>query len=141
MKSTIAVILATIILTIACSEEETFHVASTEAYAFSLDHGWELNANANVEGFKQNEGENGEFTAKLSYFMHLVTPNNDTLFEADYGYIDKHESEEIMGIQIESFLEIDSSFSTGSYKIIFDVTDDYTQQNITAERIFDLTKE
>jgi len=141
MKSTIAVILATIILTIACSEEESFRISSTEAYAFSLEHGWELNANANVDGFKQNEDENGEFSAKLSYFLHLVTPNNDTLFEADYGYIDKHESEEMMGIQIESFMEIDSSFSTGSYKIIFDVTDDYTQKNVTAEKIFDLTKE
>lgn len=141
MKSKIVFILATILMVIACSEEKKFEIASTEAFAFTLDNGWELNALANIDGFTQNENEEGEFSAKLSYYMHLVTPENDTLYEADYGYIDKHETEEIMGIEIESFMEIDSSFIAGSYKIIFEVTDDYTQKHIIAEKVFELTKE
>ena len=123
----------------ACSEEKKFEVTNTEAFAYSLDSGWELNASVNVAGFEQKKGEDDEYSAKLSYSFHLITPESDTLYEADYGFIDKQESEELMDIQIESQLELDSTSVVGLYKIIFEITDDFTGKTISADAEFELT--
>lgn len=132
----LALIIAVIV---SCSEEEKkFEITSSEAFAYSLEDGWELNSTLNVTGFQQNE-EDGEYTAKLSYSLHLVTPESDTIYEADYGYVDKHEKEEIMDIQIDSQIGIDSSYSIGSYEVIFEITDDYSMKTISAVNKFELT--
>lgn len=141
MKNYFTLLLLLFVLFTSCSEEEKkLEIMSSEAFAFSLPVGWELNASVNITGFEQQE-ENDQFTAKLSYSFHLITPQSDTLYEADYGYIDKHEDESIMDIQIDSQMEIDSSFGTGKYFIIFEITDDYSLKTISAVNNFELTEE
>ena len=141
MKTLFLFLLFSLIFMVACSEEEKqLEITNTEAFAYSLDEGWELNSSVNVSGFQQNE-EEGQYSAKLSYSFHLVTPESDTLYEADYGYIDKHEKEKMMDIQIDSQMEIDSSFSTGEYQIVFEITDDYSMKTISAVNKFELTAE
>ncbi len=141
MKNLSLFIALIVVCFFSCGEEERFEIISTEAFAYSLESSWELNASVNVIGFHQEEDENGRFSARLSYSFHLVTPESDTLFEADYGYIDRQEDEELIDIQIESQLEIDSSYIPGLYKIIYEITDDYNQQTISADADFELTAE
>ena len=92
-------------------KKKKLEVLSSEAFAYSLESG------LGTERFRKyykfsTEGRRGtkHIPSKLSYSFHLVTPGNDTLYEADYGYIDKHEEEELTDIQIESQMELDSSF-------------------------------
>jgi hypothetical protein len=124
-----------------CSEEEkVLEVMNTEAFAFKLNGGWELNATAQVKGLELTE-EEGNYSAKLSYSIDLVPPSSDTLREIDYGLIDLNNEEEIMDAPIEVQIEFDSTFAEGQYSVIFRITDDLSGQEVTASEQFQLTGE
>lgn len=124
---------------ISCSEEEKkLEVYNAEAFAFQLEEEWELNATAQIKGFKQVE-ENQNYVAKLSYYTNLVTPSGDLLEEVDYGMIDKENGEELTDIQLEIQLVMDSSFTEGEYALQIIVNDDLTEQQATTEVKFNLS--
>lgn len=140
MKKTF-VILPIIILLSACSKETPkLELFSAEAFAYSLDSGWELNASVNAKGFVQKEKEN-IYTAKLSFTTDIVTPNSDTLKAVDYGLKDGTEPEEIMDLKIDVQLQLDSTYIAGKYKIIFFVEDNYSNQKTSIEKEFELSAE
>ncbi|MCF8243227.1 MAG: hypothetical protein K9J16_17760 [Melioribacteraceae bacterium] len=138
MKKIFAVLLTFVFLIAACSQEEKkLELFSPEAFAFQLDSGWELNGSVQIKGFAQKE-EDDNYTAKLSYYSNLITPAGDTLNEVDYGMIDEYREEEMMDVSLDIQIELDSSFSAGSYKLIYFVSDDISNQQAMAEAQFTL---
>lgn len=128
-------------LIIACSgREEKLELFSPEAFTFSLDDGWELNASCRVKGFTQNKSGDG-YAAKLSYTIDLIAPDGNKIEGIAEGLIDDKAKEKFYDLLIETQLQIDVSYSTGRYKIIFNVSDDFAQKNISIEKDFELTKE
>lgn len=124
-----------------CSEEEkVLEVTNTDAFAFRLNDGWELNASALVSGFEQIEEEDS-YSAKLSYSVDLVPPSSDTLNEIDYGLVDLNNEEEIIDAPVEVQIEFDSTFAQGEYSVIFRITDDLSGKQVTASEQFQLTEE
>lgn len=117
-----------IVLTFACAKEEKLELFSPESFAYSLDSGWELNSSVRARGFLQKEN-NDRYIARLSYNVDLVTPNGDTLFNADYGMIDQENDEEIMDLAIETQMEFDSTFSKGKYILLYRVEDNLKPQS------------
>lgn len=129
---------AAAIIFIACSKkEEKFELFSAEAFTYSMDNGWELNASCRVKGFKQNETEN-IFKAKLSYTIDLKTPDGKILELIDEGLIDKTSEERMTDLQIESQIQIDSAFAKGKYQVIFNISDDLAGVSITTQKDFEL---
>lgn len=140
MRKTFFLILISLFI-FGCSEEEkVLEVMNTEAFAFRLNGGWELNATALVKGFEQLEEED-KYTAKLSYSIDLVPPSSDTLREIDYGLVDLNNDDEITDIPVEVQIEFDSTFTTGEYFVIFNITDDLSEQEVKAAEQFQLTEE
>lgn len=130
-----------IILIAACSsKEENLELFSAEAFAYSMESGWELNATCRAKGFEQHE-LNDNFTAKLSYTVDLKTPDGKLFEVIDEGLIDQTNSEKIIDLAINSQIQFDSSYSPGTYTVIFKVTDDYSQKKATLEKQFDLIKD
>lgn len=124
----------------ACSSEEPeLELFSPEAYAFALDNGWELNSSVRVKNFKQIESDGKYYTA-IAYHLDLITPQ-DTIKEADFGSIEETYNEEIMDLAIDSQIELDSSFTVGSYRVVFYVEDLNSQKRDTLFVNFELTVE
>ena len=141
MKKCLIPIYALAFILLACStEKQKLEVFNPEAFAYSLEDGWELNASTRVKGFIQKEDKDG-YSVKLSYYVNIITPAADTLNEADYGIIDERKSEEIADLGLDVQIELDSSFMPGKYKIIFFVSDDYSNQQASTETEFDLSAE
>jgi hypothetical protein len=133
------IILISILLIEACSEEEeNLKLFSPEAFAYSLENGWELNASVYVKGFIQTENED-VYSAKLSYSANMVLPSGKMLEDVDYGIVDETSNEEMIDLSIEIQIELDSSFAIGQYKIIFKVTDDLSQREASIEKPFELS--
>lgn len=133
-------LLILILFLFACSEEEPkLEVYNPEAFAFQIDSEWELNASAQVKGFKQVE-EDEEYIAKLSFYANLITPSGDLLEEIDYGMIDRKSEEELIDTQLEIQVVLDSSFATGEYTLQIIVLDDYTEQQDSTQVKFNLTE-
>ncbi len=133
-------LLVIIFFLFACSEEELkLEVYSPEAFAFQIENEWELNASAQVKGFKQIE-EDEEYSTKLSFFANLITPSGELLEEVDYGMIDKKNEEELMDIQLGIQIVLDSSFVQGEYTLQIIVLDDYSEQQDSTEVKFSLSE-
>lgn len=130
-----------IILIAACSsKEEKLELFSAEAFTYSLEDGWELNASCRVKGFTQNKSADG-YAAKLSYTVDLIAPDGKRIEGIAEGLIDEKAKEKFFDLPIETQLQIDGSYLIGNYKIIFNVSDDFSQKNISIEKEFELTKE
>ncbi|MBU0473077.1 MAG: hypothetical protein KKF62_02810 [Bacteroidetes bacterium] len=131
MKKTLIIsFLATLIFT-SCSEEPKTVLFNSEAFAFSIGDGWEINASVNAKGFAQIEKDNSElYFTNLYYSVNLYTPE-DTIYNADYGSVIDSTNEEILDKQIESQIELDSGFIAGNYLIEFIVHDNYSNTKDT----------
>ena len=89
MTKKIFVLLIVILLLYACSKEkEKLELFSPEAFAYSMDNGWELNSSCRVRGFTQIEEEEA-FKTKLSFSVDLLTPDNKKLPGVGEGLVDK----------------------------------------------------
>ena len=140
--SLIVFLVTALVFLAACSSEKPkLQLHDPAAFAYLLDNGWELNASVQVKGFTQNEND-GRYIAKLSYTVNIITAKGDTLEDVDSGIADKNDKEQIGDMQINSQIELDSSYATGSYKLIFIVNDDLTENNTARiEQKFELSKE
>lgn len=130
-----------IVFVLACSsKEEKLELFSPEAFTYSLEDGWELNASCRVKGFTQNK-TGDEYSAKLSYTADLITPDGKKLEGIGEGLIDQKSKEKLSDLLIETQLQIDSSYKPGKYKIAFNVTDDLTEKKISIEKEFEISTE
>ena len=87
-----------------------------------------------AKGFGQIENEN-KFSAKLSYYANLQTPEGKLVNKVSSGIIDRNANEKISEIQIESQIKLDSTYKTGNYKIIFYIKDELSGKEIFTESI------
>lgn len=138
MKKIIVLFSLLIILT-ACSKKEIkYELFSPEAFAFSLDSGFELNARTMVKGFKLEEGAD-MFKARLSYSVDLVMPDKTVKKEFASGYFEKEEKEEFTEAELSIQKEMDSKYPLGKYKVVFNVTDEISKQRLSIEKEFELS--
>jgi len=138
MKNLFFLALGVIIIFSCSKEQEKFELFSAEAFAFSMDTGWELNASCRAKGFFQKE-ENNNFKVKLSFTVDLQTPAGELLQGVGEGLIDKIENERLSDLPIETQIQLDSTYKTGNYKIIFNVSDDLAGKSISIVKEFELT--
>lgn len=131
--------LIVILLLFACSrEEEKLELFSPEAFAYSMDDGWEVNATCRVKGFEQKEEENN-YKAKLSFTIDLQTSSGTLLQGIGEGLIDQSAKERIIDLPIETQVLLNSTYVTGKYIIIFNVTDDFSGKSTSIKKEFELT--
>ena len=130
MKKIISLTFILILLVSSCSKEEpNLELFGAEAFAYTLDNGWELNASVNAKGFQQNEIED-IYSSELYYEVNLTTPE-ETLSKIDFGTLINSVEEELLDIPIEIQVEIDTGFAVGQYSIEFIVTDNFSTQKDT----------
>lgn len=139
IKKILLLIVITLYLSGCSKKEEKFELFSAESFAYSMDNGWELNAAVRAKGFEQKENDN-KFSARLSYYTNLQTPDGRLVNKVSSGVIDKTETEKFSEIPIESQIKLDSTYKTGNYKIIFYVKDKLTGKEISIESMFELSK-
>ncbi len=139
MKKCLALILILFLINACSKKEEKFELFSAESFAYSMENGWELNAAVRAKGFEQKENDN-KFSARLSYYTNLQTPDGKLVNKVSSGVIDKTETEKFSEIPIESQIKLDSTYKTGNYKIIFYVRDELTGKEISIESMFELSK-
>lgn len=128
-----------IFFSVCSNDEEKLELFSAEAFAYSMSPGWELNATCRVKGFVQNEN-NETYSIKLSYTVDLKTPEGKILEGIGEGLIDEKSKERFTDLPIETQAELDSTYLPGKYKIIFNVTDDFSQKQISIGKEFELSK-
>ena len=124
---------------IACSEPEpNLELTNPEAFSFDLGESWEVNSSVKAKGFAQFE-ENDSFNINLSYSVDFLS-KTDTLIAIYNDKINKSAEEEILDYILEAQIEVDSTFSEGNYKLIFNVQDEISKQEKSISVDFNLSK-
>lgn len=139
MKKLFLFIIVFILITGCSRKFEKFELFSAESFAYSMESGWELNASVRAKGFEQEESHS-KYTAKLSYFADVITPDGKLLEKVSSGVVDKTSDEKLIDLPIETQIKLDSTFKPGIYKITFVVKDEADGDEGHLSSFFELTK-
>ncbi|GAB4296683.1 MAG: hypothetical protein Kow0098_20150 [Ignavibacteriaceae bacterium] len=123
MKFSVLILSLSILFFSGCKEKEKeFEAFSAEAFAYDLGDLWEVNASARVRGFKQLEEED-VFIASLKFQVDLKMPDGK-IVEGVYSDSFKVSQNEVLtDFPLEAQFTLDTTYSTGKYEIIFNVSD------------------
>ena len=120
-------------------EEVNFEVFSPEAFAYDLGSIYEVNATANVKGFKFNNLD-GSYFVSIDYSVDIISPSGEE-FPLIFENVREGSSEELLNdIQLEAQFELDTSLSKGKYTLKFNVKDNVGGQTAEAKAEFDLSE-
>ncbi len=139
MKYFIPLIFITFLLSGCNKEEVKFEAFSPQSFAFDIGDRWEVNALVNVKGFVQKEAD-GTFSASVQYSVDMVTPNEKTIANIFEDSKVTKQEEEITDIPLDIQFELDSSYTLGKYKLLFNIRDNFSENITVATVEFDLTE-
>ena len=119
-------------------EEVKFEAFSPEAFAYDIGDSWEINATVNVKGFVKKE-VGDELSTSLGFSVDVIDPSGG---ETKDIFIDSEEvtSQELIDLQLEAQFELDYNSPDGLYKIVFNITDKYSGEIVSAEAEFELKR-
>lgn len=137
MKNIISIILI-ILIVFACSKEEKkLELFSPEAFAYSLDNGWELNASCQVKGFEKKK-IGGMYKTEIIFELDLKTPDGIVKEKIQQGVIDQSEKEDIVDLPFNTQIVLDANYKAGKYVLIFNAKDNYSSKTSRIEKEFEL---
>jgi hypothetical protein len=138
MKKVILVLVALLIV-ISCSKKDVkFEAFSAEAFAFDLGDGTaEVNATVRVKGFTQTEKDD-IYKAAVAYDVDLIKPDS-SVSKSVFKFVQNDEGQEpISDIALEAQFSLDSSYTEGTYTLVFNITDKNSENKTEAKVNFDL---
>ena len=138
MKKVILVLVALLIV-ISCSKKDVkFEAFSAEAFAFDLGDGTaEVNATVRVKGFTQTEKDD-IYKAAVAYDVDLIKPDS-SVSKSVFKFVQNDKGQEpISDIALEAQFSLDSSYTEGTYTLVFNITDKNSENKTEAKVNFDL---
>ncbi len=133
----ITLLLGFVLVSCIKKEEPKFSSYGTQAFAYSLDTGWEVNGLTRVKDFK-NVGGNDQYSASISYAVLIVNPENDTLKAVSDTTVSKTNQEKMNDTEIDTQFDLDSTYTKGKYKLIFHLKDANSGQTASSSASFTL---
>jgi hypothetical protein len=141
MKKILSLTIIILFVIAACSKQEVkFEAFSQEAFAYDIGNGTsEVNASVRVKGFTQNE-KDGEYSSSISFSVDLQKPDSSVVKSIFKDVHTETGKEPMSDVGLESQFDLDSTYAEGSYKLIYNITDDISKNKLTATVNFDISK-
>lgn len=139
MMKKIFLIITAILFAVSCSKNEVpFEAFSAEAFVFDIGDGIaEVNSTVRVKGFVQTEKDDN-YKAAIAYDVDLLKPDS-TLEKSVFKFVQKDENTEpISDIALEAQFNLDSTYKSGVYTLIYKIADENSQKTLEAKVSFDL---
>lgn len=127
------------LLIISCSKKDIkFEAFSAEAFAFDIGDGIaEVNSTVRVKGFVQTEKDNN-YKAAVAYEIDLLKPDS-TIRKSIFKFVQKDENKEpISDIALEAQFNLDSTYKSGVYTLIYKIADKNSENILETKVNFDL---
>jgi hypothetical protein len=126
MKNIIFLFLLAITIIGCTKDAPKLEAFNPEAFAFDIGDSWE---------------ENEIFKASLAFSVDLITPEGDTIPGLITRVEDLTNNEKVIDTSLEAQFELDSTYSSGKYKIIFNVKDVNSEGTASISTGFELSEE
>jgi hypothetical protein len=135
MKKLFVLTILTAVVFSCSKKDEKLELFSAEAFAYSMDSGWELNASCRAKGFRQIE-EAGSFKAKLHFTADLTTPEGKAISKVGEGLVNQSSKEKFSDLPIETQIQLDSTYKAGKYILSFNVSDKLSGKSASSKKEF-----
>lgn len=138
----IILILAAFVLVISCSKKDVkFETFSSEAFAFEIGDGTaEVNGTVRIKGFTQIKKDDN-YQASVAYEVDLLK-SDSVVQKSVFQFIqNQEESEPIADMALEAQFSLDSSYTAGTYTLIYNISDKNSENKIKSKVDFDLVWE
>lgn len=135
----IFLIIISLLVVVSCSKKEVpFEAFNAEAFVFDIGDGIaEVNSTVRVKGFVQTEKDDN-YKAAIAYDVDLLKPDS-TLEKSVFKFVQKDENTEpISDIALEAQFNLDSTYKSGVYTLIYKIADENSQKTLEAKVNFDL---
>jgi hypothetical protein len=132
-------VLVSLLIIISCSKKDVkFEAFSAEAFAFDIGDGTvEVNATVRIKGFTQTEKDD-IYKAAVAYDVDLIKPDS-SISKSVYKFVQNDEGQEpISDIALEAQFSLDSSYTEGTYTLVFNITDKNSENKTESKVNFDL---
>ena len=132
-------VLVSLLIIISCSKKDVkFEAFSAEAFAFDIGDGTaEVNATVRIKGFTQTEKDD-IYKAAVAYDVDLIKPDS-SISKSVFKFVQNDERQEpISDIALEAQFSLDSSYTEGTYTLVFNITDKNSENKTEAKVNFDL---
>ena len=138
MKKLFLIVIGLFVIT-ACSKKDVkFEAFSAEAFVFDIGDGVaEINSSVRVKGFVQTEKDNN-YKAAIAYDIDLLKPDS-TVEKSVFKFVQKDENTEpINDIALEAQFNLDSTYKSGIYTLIYKIADENSENTLETKVNFDL---
>lgn len=138
MKKVFLIIISLLIV-ISCSKKDVkFEAFSAEAFAYDIGDGTaEVNATVRIKGFTQIEKDNN-YKAEVGYVVDMIKPDS-SVRSSIFRFVQKSEkSEAINDIPLEAQFSLDTTYTEGTYTLVFKIEDKNSENKTEAKVNFDL---
>ena len=128
-----------LLIVISCSKKDVkFEAFSAEAFAFDIGDGTaEVNATVRIKGFTQTEKDD-IYKAAVAYDVDLIKPDS-SISKSVFKFVQNDEGQEpISDIALEAQFSLDSSYTEGTYTLVFNITDKNSENKTETKVNFDL---
>ena len=132
-------VLVSLLIIISCSKKDVkFEAFSAEAFAFDIGDGTaEVNATVRIKGFTQTEKDD-IYKAAVAYDVDLIKPDS-SISKSVFKFVQNDERQEpISDIALEAQFSLDSSYTEGTYTLVFNITDKNSENKTETKVNFDL---
>ena len=132
-------VLVSLLIIISCSKKDVkFEAFSAEAFAFDIGDGTaEVNATVRIKGFTQTKKDD-IYKAAVAYDVDLIKPDS-SISKSVFKFVQNDEGQEpISDIALEAQFSLDSSYTEGTYTLVFNITDKNSENKTEAKVNFDL---
>jgi len=139
MKRILFLLIPALVFFSSCTGENDvkFEAFNPEVFSFDIGDEYEINASVRVKGF-EIKGEGTEFNSSIGYELDLVKPGGET----EKAFISKIEdfnfSEKVSDTGIDIQFNLDTTFSKGQYKLIFNLKDVFSGKTANTSADFTL---
>ena len=132
-------VLVSLLIIISCSKKDVkFEAFSAEAFAFDIGDGTaEVNATVRIKGFTQTEKDD-IYKAAVAYDVDLIKPDS-SISKSVFKFVQNDEGQEpISDIALEAQFSLDSSYTEGTYTLVFNIIDKNSENKTESKVNFDL---
>ena len=139
MKKVLIIIIGLFVIA-ACSKKDVkLEAFSAEAFVFDIGDGIaEVNSTVRVKGFVQTEKDDN-YKAAIAYEIDLIKPDS-TIEKSVFKFVQKDENTEAIGdIALEAQFNLDSTYKSGVYTLIYKISDKNSENTTEAKVNFDLS--
>jgi hypothetical protein len=129
-----------LVIVAGCSKKEKkLELFSPEAFAYTMENGWELNISCQAKGYELFENK-GKYYSKLSFVIDIKKPDGTIIKNVQSGKIEQLAKEEDSDTQLNVQIKLDDKYKAGNYLAIINFKDELSGKQLKIDKQFDLSE-